>query len=327
MRQPKSPAVSLRKTVPYYNDVDCDVDPILKIRRNYSISSYPHMLIEDVSLGIMPIGGRIEKRGIRVSLTSGDELLEGKIAEAFPDAGRYRDFPVAVCEFFRQSAHLVLAYGEAVYEVAFTKEKDSGKISGFELAFVQPKTIYHRLGKVFQYVPLTVAKKHGVPQNVEVDPQTIITMTPPVSATSWEQSMEALVIISDLAMPEFVLKGITAGINTRYDFSNHQVWRIRAIADATKEIGWNTRGTIQEQCLEYYTMYRQLQFERFKIRLRAEILGKLNAALLQAGKVLGFDSQMVISGLPTLEDVSTAEAALKSGSKTFTEIISQFRNY
>lgn len=327
MRQTKSPQVSLRKTVPYYSDVDCDGDPILKTRRNYSLSSYPHMLIEDVSLGIMPIGGRMDKRNFRVSLTSGDKLLEGKIAEAFPDAERYRDFPGAVCEFFRQSAHLVLAYGEAVFEVAFTKATDTEKLSGFELAFVQPKTIYRRWGKVFQYVPLAVAKKRGVPQNVEVDPQTIITMIPPVSDTSWEHSMEALVMVSNFAMPAFALEGMATGAKTQYDFSNHQVWRVRAIADATKEIGWNTRGTIQEQCLEYYTMHRQLQFERFKIRLRAEILGKLNGALLQAGKVLGFDSQVVISGLPTLEEVSAAEAALKSGSKTFKEIISQFRTY
>lgn len=294
MRQAKSPQVSLRKTIPYHSDVDCDGDPILKTRRNYSRSSYPHMLIEDVSLGIMPISGRMGKRDFRVSLSSEDKLLEGKIAEAFPDAERYRDFSGAVCEFFRQSAHLILAYGEAVFEVAFTKAKGTEKVSGFELVFVQPKTVYRRWGKVFQYVPLAVAKKRGVPQNVEVDPQTIITMIPPVGDTSWEHCMESLAMVGAFSMPKFALEGMTAGAKTRYDFSNHQVWRVRAIADATKEIGWNTRGTIQEQCLEYYTMYRQLQFEKFKIRLRTEILEKLNAALEKAGKVLGFDSQVVI---------------------------------
>ena len=138
--------------------------------------------------------------------------------------------------------------------------------------------------------------------------------------------MDSLAILSEKIVPDFAMDAISNPYtDALYDISEHNVWRKRAIADAGKLIGWNARGLIQEDTLEYYILHRQLLFEQFQIELRNSILATLNDGLKRAGRLVGFDAQICIKGLPTLGDVATARAELLAGSKPFKEILQPFQ--
>src|SRR5574337_53754 len=78
--------------------------------RDYFRQMYPHMLIEDVSVGIMPIGGRTERRQFAAHLVPAAEAAERLVAEAL-GRGHERDLGAAMCDFVRECAQVVMAYG------------------------------------------------------------------------------------------------------------------------------------------------------------------------------------------------------------------------
>jgi len=109
-----------------------------------------------------------------------------------------------------------------------------------------------------------------------------------------------------------------------YDFKAHQRSMKLALVEAVKPIGWNARGSFTDCVLSYYWIRIFLTFERFKIRLRDNMLATLNAALIDIGAKLNFNTQIKISGLPILADVDTAIESLSSGVMPFTEVMKRF---
>jgi hypothetical protein len=87
---------------------------------------------------------------------------------------------------------------------------------------------------------------------------------------------------------------------------------------------WPARGAFNESVLSYYWIQMDILFHEFKVELREEILKAMNAGLLQIGRRLGFEVQLRIEGLPTLNDAKTALHELKSGEKSFTEVMKVF---
>jgi hypothetical protein len=100
-----------------------------------------------------------------------------------------------------------------------------------------------------------------------------------------------------------------------------------AIANACKDLGWNARGVIEENSLEYYVLYRRLWFERFRVELRDHLIGTFNEGLACAGEKVGFAGQLTIEGVPTISDVEAAESHLAAGDIPFHDLIEPFTRY
>lgn len=318
-----------QQSIFYYSDLAGREDPVLRARRDYFAQLYPHMLIEDVALGIMPIGGHAEKKPFRVFVTPPDPRAEKLIAVAIARRDYSRDFADAVCDFFHDCAQTIMAFGEAVYEIVYLSQPDDGTIVGFELMFIQPRTVIRRRGKLVQYVPADVARERKVPQYVQLSPERILTFKPPAYVQGkLSHIMESLAFLSRPPLPNFALQGEGGSSKpVPYDSAAHIRVEKLALADVGKLIGWNARGLLQEETLEYYWLYRELLFERFKIELRGSILKTLNDGLDRAGRKVGFSVRLEIEGLPTLADVDAAQAHLAAGDRPFKEILEPFLGF
>ena len=86
-----------------------------------------------------------------------------------------------------------------------------------------------------------------------------------------------------------------------------------AVLAVTKRAGWNTRGTSSGKISGYYWFRRWLRFEKLKIELRTSLIECLNDGLRRVGTKLGFSNQILVSGLPTLADIASAENELQNG--------------
>jgi hypothetical protein len=288
---------------------------------DYFAHVYAWMLIEDVSTGIMPIGGRSERRQFSARLVPAERNTERMIAEAL---GRRheRELGAALCDFVRDCAQAVMHYGEAVYEVVYVAETEGGEPSGFDLALIQPNTVVRRWGGLAQYVPLSIAEERGLPTYIRLPADRLIEICPlAYKQGKVRKALEALVTLSGKLVPEFALESGTGGQAIPFDFTEYERAHKAALAAAAREIGWNARGLLQNEALEYYWLERHLRFEEFKARLRDEIIASLREGLVRVGRRFGFNAHLEVEGLPSIDDVRRARARLTAGEGTFKEII------
>ncbi len=324
---PRNQLQRSQESVFYNSDTAGLKDSRLAARPDYYGKPYPHMLIEDVSLGIMPVGGRTRRGTFRVTLMPTNKAAEEKVVSALARDSHQDGLADAVCDFFHNCAQWIMTYGEAPYEIVYLSRTGERTPLGFELVPIQPRTLMRRWGKLSQYLPEDVAKDRGLPQYVRLSQDRILLFTPPMGmGQSLRYVMEHLSHLSSPTFPDFALQKGESPSTIPYDSAHHIRTRKRALAEAGSPLGWNARSSLEDEFLEYYLLHRQLQFEKFKILLRECILATLNNGLMRAGKSLGFKGQLEISGLSTLTDVTTAQTKLTNGQGPFKEIIEPFLN-
>ena len=134
--------------------------------------------------------------------------------------------------------------------------------------------------------------------------------------------------ILSLISPDFFMKELAAGFRkTPYDVTKHYHLRNVALAEITKDFGWDARNSFEKEASEYYLIYRYLKFEKFRIELRNSILDTLNAGLELVGKQLGFNTKILVNGLPTLDNVQTTYNHLLQGDIPFAEVLESFQGF
>lgn len=297
-------------------------------RANYYHEFYPHMFVEDVKLRIMPIGGRASKKIFSISLEPPDPKVQQIIEEAITPDRYHHDFPGAICDFIADCAVHLLVFETVTYEVVYLSEIKNGKTIGFELVNINPYSLIHRGNSVLQFLPDDHPKPLRERRYKELKPERILTFKLPVNIQGkLDQIMESMRILG-LTSPDFFMKELADGLRkTPYEINTHYHMRNVALAKTTKNIGWNARNSFEKEASEYYLINRHLKFEKFRIELRDNIVNTLNTGLDLIGKQLGFNSKIVISGLPTLDDVNTAFDHLLKGDTQFKDVLEPFQGF
>lgn len=285
-----------------------------------------HMLIEDVRVGIMPIVLNRDERQYRIFLKPPNDQFERVIIDAIGRESYSRDFGEAVCEFVRQCAGTVLCFGEACYEIVYLAVSRGDAMSAFDLFYI-PREQLRRSGKDWhQIVPRKWARERDVPEIIRIPDDFMARFRLPASM-KWPlfPTMECLSSISEHPLPMFTAEEATDPFReSLFNISKWSAQRACAIASATRWVGWPGRGTFRDHTTDYYAIRRQLMFERFKIKLRDQILSDLNEVLRRVGRTLGLTGEIWIEGLPTLGDVASAEHELHRGPDSLEETALRF---
>ncbi len=309
-------------------------DDILKTRTDvadraeYYDKFYPHMFIEDTKLRIMPIGGRVSKKEFNISLDPPDPRVQQIIEKAISPDRYHHDLAGIICDFIANCAVHLLIYETVTYEIVYLSEPKKGNPVGFELVQINSYTLVHRGNLLLQYSPDEHAKRLSERRCIELKPERILTFKLPVNMQGkMDQIMESMRILS-LTSPDFFMKELAAGFRkTPYDVTKHYHLRNVALAKIMKDFGWDARNSFEKEASEYYLIYRYLKFEKFRIELRNSILDMLNDGIERAGRELGFNVKILVSGLPTLDDVQNAYNHLQQGDIPFGEVLEPFQGF
>ena len=295
-------------------------------KRKKVLGLYPHMLSEDVSVSVMPFGSGTSRPNFKVSLARGDETVGSTIAEALDREGFRESLQEAVCEFFRKTAHTLLASCEANYEIAYLADTPGGHPTRFELVPIIPGTLQRRDGKEYQYVPAEIAREYGTSSWIEIPHELLVDFALPRSVRDrFPSILDTLSRIGSAMVPEFGLEQLSdPDAEKNFDFNVFKRAQQHALLEAMKPIGWSARGLLSEGILEFYQLERRLRFEAFKIELRESILERLNACLVIVGKAFGWEAEIRLDGLPARTDLREAEEKLHSGSEPFGSIFKAF---
>lgn len=285
-----------------------------------------HMLIEDVGAGIMPVVLNRDEKRYQILLEPPNDQFEPVITEAIGRESYSRDFDEAVCEFVRQCAGTLLCFGEACYEIVYLAVSRGDAISAFDLFYIPQGQLRISSKDWRQIIPRKWARERDVPQVIRIPDDFMARFRLPASIR-WPllPTMECLSSISEHPLPMFTAEDATDPFReSLFNINEWSAQRASAIASATKCVGWPGRGTFRDHTTDYYAIRRQLMFERFKIKLRDQILSDLNDVLRRVARTLRLTGEIRTEGLPTLGDVAAAERELHQGPDSLEEIALRF---
>src|SRR5208337_4313626 len=89
---------------------------------------YSHMLVEDVSSGIMPFRGTKIWETFKVVISPNSSDIENLVILALGEQYHRRALEEVVCDFCRECSQLLMSYGEAIYEISYLIDDEYKKI-------------------------------------------------------------------------------------------------------------------------------------------------------------------------------------------------------
>lgn len=283
------------------------------------------MLLEDVGMSLAPI------RGAGVNLTPDDEITEQTVAEAISLRDYDSDLSWAAHQFFDLCARRVMTYGEDVYAIVYLSPTKGENPIGFDLVPIHPETVARNEGTLAQYVPRSQRQELNALEYIELPAdRTAIFRAPDHLRPVISRTLANLDSVGSSIMPDWAMEELAMSPNgAPFDGSAHRRAHGLAIAEACRDLGWDARSLNNEKAniLEYYVLHRRLRFERFKVEFREHLLSILNEVLARTGREVGFDGQLTLEGVPSLEDVETAQSHLSAGDVPFKDLIDPFMPY
>jgi hypothetical protein len=288
-----------------------------------SIGFYMHMFPEDMSVSIMPIGGRTKRPDFKITISPINMQVQEVIAAGLDERQGYHSLTEAVCKLFRTVAVNLSLSERAIFEIVYLEEPETKKNVGFELSLVNGSQLIRRGGQIFQRVPPTIANERNVPEMIPVPEEDIIEFRPP---KDFEEALRStrtnLTHLDQMRFSQLAV--IAAEQKIPYNFKEHERSMKLALVEAVRPIGWYARGSYNNFVTSYYWIRLMIKFEKFKIELRHVMLTTLNEALKRIGLKLGFEAQIEITGLPKRVDVTDALRKLDLGEVPFTEVMKAF---
>ena len=319
-KKSKSSLTSSQKSVPFYNEGDRP--PNDKSRYYYVADA--SMLIDDVQLSILPFPNRA-KDEYEIKLTSSDAAVEALLIDAIETHYGRDELTFSVYEFFKQCAGVLMAYGQAGYEIVYFSTSE-GQIDSVRLSLIAPSGFIVRKGKFQQYQMMPTSDGSNLNETfVDLPADSVLLFQLPENMRArHDQMMQSLVFVGENIFPKFAIANM---INRTVPFfhDDYSLSRNIAVAKATQHIGWNARNYGIEYRFEHYVWHRQLIFYKFLCNLRESILRTLNEGLTRIGGRMGFSAELSFENLPTANDVETALEKLHNGNlKTFNQVLKPF---
>jgi hypothetical protein len=288
-----------------------------------------HMFVQDVAEGLVPysLTEAEEERVVTLSTGKGrQELVRQAILSGGSKShgyGRQSLFD-AVVDFIRTTAYRILTHCHTDFELVFYPN-DRAANDRVELVSIPTGSVRLTSTRAEQVIPQAIADTHHIGPVIILDRTLVFRFTlPPPFRRILPGILQGLAAISDIRLPEFVLATTGTASRVPFDYELHRWTSDVAVARLTRLTGWTGRGSSFERMLEHYQLVRLLRFERFKIRVRDEIVATLNNALVTAGQRIADLGHIVVRELPTEADVDAAEARLASGDGSFGDVSRAF---
>lgn len=291
------------------------------------LSGYTYMLMEDLRLGIMPIAGRTANSNFAIIIKPPSDEIENLIRIGLKaHRGEPSDITEAVCNFVKEAAHIIAYYGKVYYEIVlFYTNENKSKIDGFVFENIASYSLRKRMGSYCQFIPKRVIEERGddLKRYISFNKDELLIIPFPIQmggAKKMRRVVSDLQWISKYSIPEFALKNMACQQQTKgYDFKTYTENQDVFLAKITRDLGWTARGLISERSLEFYQIYRYLEFQKTKAILRNHIIKSLNNTLIFIGDKMAFKAEIEVNGLLSPQDYDRNIEKLIEGSLGFSE--------
>jgi hypothetical protein len=282
-----------------------------------------HMFVQDMYSGIMPFTHIVgQGREFVARLESSDPQLTQLVAQGLTHRGYRNNLADSLTDFVRTCAQSLFVYGKCIYEIVIARD-EVGKIAHLEFANVYPLSMVRLVGHYYQLIPWWVAKHSHVKVGIRRIPKDKILHIEFPRELGGRRKLKHIIrrlsSLSGETIPSFQMKALENYENTGFDLNKYTSTKYLEKAQLTKSLGWNQRGALENNILEYYSMYRRLNFSLSQAIIREHILDRLNQALI--GSLLDLNTRIVVTGIPKSDDIRREFERLASGNLSFADLV------
>lgn len=278
------------------------------------------MFIEDMHNGIMPFN-RLQQgqHQFSVHLDPDRDEIEAIIAEAL-NGHRY-DLTEALCDFIREATQSLFFYGKIAYEIVYETDAE-GNIIKFNLESIYPLSIVKFLDCYLQVIPWWVARSSRVKAGIRKIPEEkMLYVEFPEKLGGRKEIKKILKRLAALGkelLPEFQMKAMKENRSIGFDLNEYTKEKYLEKAQITKQLGWNQRKIPDGQILEYYSLYRRLNFSLSQAIVREHLLEAINATI--NGPLLNLETKIVMNGISSSKQIETEFKTLQAGNLKFEDL-------
>jgi hypothetical protein len=269
------------------------------------------MFIEDVSLAVMPIGGRTKKhKGFAVVLEGEKDTCEQArhLIGEIDTYDRY-DLTEMVCDAVNEMARHLAWEGCAVYEIiaaddsttrlySFTSKR-LVRLPGWFLQVI-PRKDWQLWKKKWTLIPSSKIWYFEMPSALG-------------GRSGHKRTLRKLRKFDHLA-PRFWRQDLERGEQSKnFDFQQYVKTTEIYFRRVTKKWGWNRRDWSQQWSVEFFNFYKMITFRWAQAVLREHIIAEINRLFSR----LGMACELRICGLPTSSEILQVRRELEEGTISF----------
>ena len=214
-----------------------------------------------------------------------------------------------------------MKYQEAIYDIVTLHSREDDSFVGFQLRIIPPLSVRKRFGKWTQYVPEEIAREKGTSTKIELSYDHLVVFRLPRDLKNViKRTLKQVSFIGKHIASDFVGASLRGETLVRYDFDELNYSQKMAMAEATKDVGWNARNYFSDEVLEFYELDRYAVQAIFVANIRQLIFSTLNFEIARVASTVGVMGKIIIEGLPTLSDYQEIRKELHEGKKEFNTI-------
>lgn len=271
-----------------------------------------HMFTEDISLAVMPIGGRTDKHkdfSISFNGSNSDECERAK--RLIGTISRYdkHDEKAMVCDAVEEIARHLAWEGCAVHEIICEEDSEIDlhgftskrlvKLPGYFLQLI-PRQDWDLWKKKFVIIPAKAIWYVEMPVGLG-------------GRAGYRRILSRLKKFEHIG-PKFWRKQLESG-DPKINFDFQEYVRNSAIyySRITKTWGWNRRDWSQKRSTEFFTIYKTITFRWAQAVLREHIIAEINRLMVR----LQIKCKVNVTGLPMSKEIQQIRRELEEGTVSF----------
>jgi hypothetical protein len=275
--------------------------------RAFARSLYAWMLSEDFSNRHYAYEMGLDYEGVEYQ--HGNDVVTSLLREL----GQYgrehatRLFP----ELISTVAQGYLMYGKCMFELFVDSDSDT---PGPRLGVLPGWSLKHRRGRTFQAAP-----RRGELEWRELPSTALIEFRLPggLGKELYRTTKRLRVLDAHQAGDPAMLAGARS---TGYDFGTHRRSLDEMAARATSSIGWDGRAAFLQRATDSHRVYRQLRFLRTWLIITSATTETLNLICNHPAVNAGTPLEIMVTGLPTIENVERSTVAVINGTESLNDI-------
>jgi hypothetical protein len=277
-----------------------------------AMGGHAFMFIRDLPLGVVP--SMRHQTDYSACLEPPDENREDWIMKLLTIADRYHSGGLGAtwAAFVEQVTGDIAYDGEAFFEIVSSTDDDAPTTS---LVVLPSGEVREQPDAFIQVIP--EADRGDGPAEIVIPRASIWHVTVPSSLGTPETHRKMIADLAALSspMPDFALNSGNMGADVGFEFGANRNSMDIAIENVTRL--WGTIPSLQQikGTTEYFFIARRVQFAHAQALLRDHILREFNALLTR----LDCPSQLIVSGVPTADQLADALVKLERGEIGFTE--------
>ncbi len=282
------------------------------LSREENISSEAYMFIQDIQLAIMPIGGRSRQEKFSIKF-QGKKAESDKAKKLIQQLGQFEkyDEPEIMCDAVDNIVKNLVWDGEVHYEIV--KHKKNTYLNRFT-----SRNLYKFFKWYIQIIPIKDRniwkRKFSI-----INKKKVWKIEIPKSLGGKKAFQKTVKKIGKYEGfgPKFATqKMINGEFENSYDFQGYRRNNKIYINSITKNWGWNRRDWGQDNCTEFYTFYRMLNFKYAQALLRESIVDEINGLL----KRISIDCKIEMKGIPSSKKIIKLRKKMELGQISFNDI-------